>query len=71
MLKENVCLFETKEPMIHCLYDKQWQLFKEFMKQECLDEFSGKKLEEIKLDNKGFHLKIEDVLYGYNCDKNH
>ena len=54
LLKKYVCLFQTKEPLIHKIYDEQKQLFLDFlscfMKQELLQAKSLKELIRIHIN---------------------
>ena len=55
LLKKYVCLFQTKEPLIHKVYDEQKQLFLDFLscfiKQELLQVKSTKELLDIDVTN--------------------
>ena len=55
LLKKYVCLFQTKEPLIHKIYDEQKQLFLDFlscfMKQELLQVKNSKELINIDILN--------------------
>ena len=61
LLKKYVCLFQTKEPLIHKLYDEQEQLFLNFLscfiKAEILKDKNIKQLLSLNVSNEDYILK--------------
>ena len=55
IMKEYVCLFQSHEPLIHLLHDKQEQVFKDFMacfvKSENLVHKTAKQLKLLNLNS--------------------
>ena len=68
-MKSYVMLFETKEPLVHKLLDKQEELFREllgfFMKPQFFQDKSGKALQQLDLENKDTCLSKGDLFYGH------
>lgn len=68
LLKKYVCLFQSKEPLIHKVYDEQKQLFLDFlscfMKQELLHIRSTKDLLDIDILNESSHLNLNQIFIG-------
>ena len=70
-LKKYVCLFQSKEPLIHCLHDKQLEVFKEllscFIKPERLNFEHNREVQglvSLDIKNSQNHLSQDEVLYG-------
>nr|XP_019923958.2 uncharacterized protein LOC109619082 [Crassostrea gigas] len=61
ILKEYVMMFQTKQPMVHRLYDKQLELFKVFityfLKPEAFTRRSGKQMKAVEIEEKFFSPK--------------
>lgn len=61
ILKEYVMMFQTKQPMVHRLYDKQLELFKVFityfLKPEAFTRRSGKQMKAVEIEEKIFSPK--------------
>ncbi|KAG1714060.1 Neuroguidin [Nymphon striatum] len=72
MLKQYVCLFELKKPMIHKLYDRQAELFQEFLglfiKPEELEHKTLKQLKEMDID-KADLLSKKSMFIGFSTEK--
>ena len=69
IMKEYVCLFQSREPLIHLLHDKQEQVFKDFMacfvKSENLVHKTAKQLKLLNLDSdEGLFLHSRDMFVG-------
>ena len=69
IMKEYVCLFQSREPLIHLLHDKQEQVFKDFMacfvKSENLVHKTAKQLKLLNLDSdEGLFLHYKDMFVG-------
>ena len=69
IMKEYVCLFQSREPLIHLLHDKQEQVFKDFMacfvKSENLVHKTAKQLKLLNLDSdEGLFLHSKDMFVG-------
>ena len=62
-----VCLFQSHEPLIHLLHDKQEQVFKDFMacfvKSENLVHKTAKQLKLLNSDE-GLFLHAKDMFVG-------
>ena len=68
-MKEYVCPFQSREPLIHLLHDKQEQVFKDFMacfvKSENLVHKTAKQLKLLNLDSdEGLFLHSRDMFVG-------
>lgn len=68
LLKRYILLFQTREPMIHKIYDEQKQLFLDFLScfvaQQNLQIKTTKMLLEIDLCNKELHLPLRKMFLG-------
>lgn len=68
LLQQYIKFFESSEPLIHLLNEKQCDLLKEFMgcfiKPELLSSASGKELVRVKVDNPENHLSKQNIFYG-------
>lgn len=69
LLKEYVCLFQSKEPLVHVLHDKQEQVFRDFlacfMKPEVLVKKSARGLKHLDLmTDGGKFLDVKDMFIG-------
>ncbi|GBL83148.1 hypothetical protein AVEN_165358-1 [Araneus ventricosus] len=68
LLKKYVCLFQTKEPLIHKLYDEQEQLFLDFLscflKHEVLKGKNVKQLLSVNLSEDEVMLKKSKMFLG-------
>jgi hypothetical protein len=68
LLKSFVCLFETKQPLIHKLHDQQEELFRRFLacfvKPEALLDKSARELQNLDLSNEDIHLNKKDMFVG-------
>lgn len=73
LLKQYVCLFQTKEPLIHQLYDKQEQLYLNFLscfiKQEFIHDRSMKELSELDISLEENHLEKHKMFLGASTEK--
>ncbi|CAM1291290.1 FBN1 (predicted) [Pycnogonum litorale] len=68
-LKSYACLFQTKEPLVHRLHDKQEELFRDFLsffvKQEHLIGKSALKLKQMDLEHdNGQFMNVKDMYCG-------
>lgn len=68
LLKEYVCLFENKEPMIHKLHEKQFQLFLDFLscfiKSEELTNKNIKDVLQMDVHARGLQLPSREIFIG-------
>ena len=67
MMKSYVCLFQSKKPLIHLIYDKLEELFKNFLscflKPESIPK-KGSSLKRMNLDDEECLLKERDIFFG-------
>jgi hypothetical protein len=68
ILKEYVLMFQTKQPMVHRLFDKQLELFKVFLayflRPEVFTRRSGKQMKTVEIEEKNFLTKDDMFLGG-------
>jgi hypothetical protein len=71
ILKEYVLMFQTKQPMVHRLFDKQLELFKVFLTYFLRPEVftrSGKQMKTVEIEEKNFLTK-DDMFLGRKTRK--
>lgn len=75
-LKEYVCLFQKKEPMIHLLHDQQLEVFRGliscFIKPELIGDCTRKGISvlmNLDLIDEANHLSMRDILFGPTVGK--
>ncbi|XP_060782423.1 uncharacterized protein LOC132889689 [Neoarius graeffei] len=72
LLKSYVCLFQSKEPLIHVVHDKLEELFQNFLacfvKPEKIPK-SSVQLKQMNLDDENIYLKTSEVFIGHSAKK--
>lgn len=72
LLKTYVCLFQSKEPLIHVVHDKLEDLFRNFLacfvKPEKIPK-SSVQLKQMNLDDENIYLKTSEVFIGHSAKK--
>lgn len=71
MLKSYVCLFQTKQPMVHNIHDEQTKLFSNFLtcyiRSEHLFSKSAKQLEALDLEDESLYLHQRQIFIPNKC----